>query len=922
MCRVISSSVASPKSKEFSSNSRLRQKIPVVLCIIIYNTGKVMTQSLHKYSKRFSLACTLLIVAFSLNLFAGTTGKISGQVTDAKSGEPLVGTNVIVSGTKLGGIVDFDGYYSILNIPPGNYEIQFRLIGYRTYVVRQVQVMSDNTTKLDAALQEDVVTTDVVVITAEKPVVQVNLTSSVATVSSQEIKSLPVQELQDIVNLQAGVVDGHFRGGREGEVQYQVNGVSINNAYDNKSSIKIDRSIIQEVQVITGTFDAEYGQAMSGVVNTVLKTGSEQFEWNAEVYGGDFLYGSGGKRGLTYKAHPFSTQSFQTTISGPTGIPQTHFLFNGRRYVFDDYLYGTRTFLPTDSLNKPTGDGKEAPLGYTRDWSGLGKITNKSLDGIEISYQALFNVTERSNTEYAWRLNPDGKKTQKTTSYIHGIDVTHLLSPSTYYTVNLYQNYFDYTDWVYKDFYDVRYDKSGSPTNLPNSDIVIRGVDFGRFRQKTNSYIGKVSLMSQISREHQIKAGAEIQYSDLQFGTAGTLVYLQEAGVTKLKRYVDLPPDYPGIQFYKPISTAVYIQDMIEWNDLTIRAGVRFEYFNARSTLPSDLANPANVISGAPASFAKASTAKTSYAPRLGVSYPITTTAGVFFSYGHFYQLPPLRDMFNNSNYNKLARIQAGASDYGVFGNPDVNPERTVQYEFGYKNALSDVLGLSINMFYKDIRDLLGVEFISTYNDAKYTRLTNVDFGNVSGFTISLTQRRLGIVSSSIDYTWQSAQGNSSDPAETARLAEAKLDARPRQVPLNWDQRHTLNTSIQLSEPNEYSISAILKYGSGLPYTPAIGSGFGSQIETNSGRKPMGFTVDARAEKRFSIGMLDMSAFLRVFNLLNTTYFNGYVFSTTGSPDYSLAVVSDRNTLANPLRYLSPRKIEIGISLSPLVSAQ
>jgi outer membrane receptor protein involved in Fe transport len=864
----------------------------------------------------------LLMVSLLALLSAGTTGKISGKVTDGKSGDPLVGANIILTGTNLGGVVDLEGYYTILNIPPGSYEVQYRFIGYRTHVVKKVLVTSDNTTKLDAVLQEDIVTTEEVVITAEKPVVQVNLTSSVATVNDQDIKMLPVQELQDIVNLQAGVVDGHFRGGREGEVQYQVNGVSINNAYDNKSSIKIDRSIIQEVQVITGTFDAEYGQAMSGVVNTVLKSGSERFEWSAEVYGGDFLYGSGGKRGLTYSAHPFSTQSMQATISGPTGLPDTYFLVNGRRFVFDDYLYGTRTYLPTDSLSKPTGDGAEVALGFTRDWSGLGKITNRSIGGVEISYQALFNITERSNMDYAWRLNPDGKKVQKTNSFVQGLDVTHVLTPSTYYTVGIHQNYFDYTDWVYENFYDSRYDRAGSPTSMTNSDAIIRGVDFGRFRQKTDSYIAKFSLMSQISREHQLKFGAEFQYSDLQFGTAGTLVYLQESGVTVLKRYVDLPPDYPGVQFFKPVSRSAYVQDLIEWNDLTIRAGVRYEYFDARATLPGDLANPANAIAGAPFSTPKNATVKTTYAPRLGVSYPITTTAGIFFSYGHFYQLPPLRDMFSNSNYQRLARIQASTSDYGVLGNPDVKPEKTVQYEFGYKNALSDVLGLSVNLFYKDIRDLLGVEFISTYNDAQYTRMTNVDFGNVSGFTISLTQRRVGIISSSIDYTWQTAQGNSSDPSETARLAEAKMDARPRQVPLNWDQRHTLNTSVQLSEPGDYSVSAILKFGSGLPYTPSIGSGFGSQIETNSGRRPTGFTVDLRAEKSFSVDFLQLNAFLRVFNLFNTTYFNGSVFSTTGSPDYSLTAVTDRNSLGNPLRYFAPRKIELGISFSPALSAQ
>lgn len=880
-------------------------------------------KTMKKKSLRLLTSVLLLSIASVVSL-ASTTGKIAGRVVD-KDKESLPSANVVVVGTTLGAVADLEGYYSILNIPPGRYEVQFRLVGYRTVSVKNVQVSVNNTTKLDASMEEDVITTDAVVVTATKPVVEVNLTSTIATVTDQDIKTLPVQELQDIVNLQAGVVDGHFRGGREGEVQFQVNGVSVNNAYDNKSSIRIDRSLIQEVQVITGTFDAEYGQAMSGVVNTVLKSGGETFQLNAEAFAGDFVYESGGKRGLTYKAHPGSRQNYQLSINGPTGIPQTYFLINARRYSFDDYLYGERRFVPTDTANfeqrkvYPTGDGKQVALGYSREWSGLARLTNRSIGGVEISYQGLFNIIEGRRQEFAWRLNPDGMKTQKTTSIVHGLDFTHSISASTFYTVNLRHNYFDYTDWVYKDFYDKRYDIAGIARALAGDyefGAIVQGVDYGRFRQKTNAGVIKVGVTSQVTREHQLKFGGEFTFSNLKFGSPGTLAFLNLGGRNTLIRFEDFPPDFPGVQEYKPIAIAAYGHDLIEWNDLTIRAGVRFEYFDARSTLPSDLANPANAIAGAPKSVAKKTSKKISVAPRIGVSYPITTTSSLFFSYGHFFQLPELGRVFGNANYDRLARIQAGAVEYGVLGNPDIKPEKTVHYEFGYKNAVTDFLGVTVNMFYKDIRDLLGVEFVATYTNAEYARLTNVDFGNVMGFTISLDQRRIGILSSTLDYTWQMAQGNSSNPYETANLAAAGKDKRPRQVPLDWDQRHTLNLTLQLSEPDNFSVSTILRYGSGLPYTPAIGSGFGSQIETNSGRRPSGMLVDFRAEKYFSLGSLNGSLFARVFNLFDATYFNGGVFATTGSPDYSLQPATDRNALADPTRYHPPRRIEIGISLN------
>lgn len=421
------------------------------------------------------LLCIVLMLGVQI-ASGGTTGKISGRVLD-KNKEPLVSVNVLLSGTKLGAATDLDGYYSIINVPPGSYEVQFRLAGFRNLSVKDVLVTTDNTTKIDQTLEESTIAMSEVVVTAKKPVVDVNLTSTVATITDKEIKLLPVQELQDIVNLQAGVVtdeggDLHFRGGRGGEVQFQVNGVSVNNSYDNKSSVKIDRSLIQEVQVITGTFDAEYGQAMSGVVNTVLKSGSENFDWNAEVLGGSFLYSSGGDRNLTYQFRPqYLNQNYQLNVSGPTGVSQTYFLLSGHRNVFYDYYYGERRFNPLDtngiSANSgrnwvlhPNGNGDIVPMSYSKEWSGLGRLTNRSIESIELTYEVLFNVIDGRGLgdAFAYRLMPDGEKTQRTISLIHGIDLTHTLSSSTFYNISIRQNYFSYRDWVFDDFYDPRYD--------------------------------------------------------------------------------------------------------------------------------------------------------------------------------------------------------------------------------------------------------------------------------------------------------------------------------------------------------------------------------------------------------------------------------------------------------------------------------
>ncbi|MEM1117802.1 MAG: carboxypeptidase-like regulatory domain-containing protein, partial [Bacteroidota bacterium] len=217
------------------------------------------------------------------------TGKLSGRVVDP-GGQPLIGATVLVVGTDLGAATDVDGVYNVLRIPPGTVSVRFSSIGYQTQVLEGVRIASNTTTELDVTLVEETLAGEEVIVTAEQPLVDVTQTSTVATISRDEIAALPVQELNDVVNLQAGVVNGHFRGGRLGEVQFQVEGVSVNNPFNNTSTLTLDRSVLQEVQVISGTFDAEYGQALSGVVNAVLRSGDPgRYEASFEVFGGDFV---------------------------------------------------------------------------------------------------------------------------------------------------------------------------------------------------------------------------------------------------------------------------------------------------------------------------------------------------------------------------------------------------------------------------------------------------------------------------------------------------------------------------------------------------------------------------------------------------------------------------------------------------------
>jgi outer membrane receptor protein involved in Fe transport len=882
---------------------------------------KIYTNQISINFKVFIAA--VFFITLSINLYAQTSGKLVGRVTD-ESGEPLIGANVILDGTTMGAATDLEGYYSIINVRAGTYKVRFRFLGFKARVVENIRVSADQTTNLDAVLELEIIVGEEVVVIAQKPLVEYNQTSSVSSVNKDDIKNLPVQSLSEIVNLQAGVIDGHFRGGRIGEVQYQVDGVTVNNPFSNSSMLEIDRSVIEEVQVISGTFDAKYGQAMSGVVNTVLKTGTEKFEYSIETYLGDYFTTDTDRYPNNDSYNPTSIQNYQLSLSGPTGLPQTTFFVNGRKYLNDGYMFGTRRFTPFDENDlenqvfNPTGDGELVSMGTSDEWNGQFKVTNQTIENLQFNYQLSYNYAQRTGYNHAFRLNPDGIKTNYSTSLSHGLTMTHTLSPEMFYQINIRQNLFEYDDYKYEDLYDPRYLEAGEPKGELNYEdgAFVQGVDLGRYKQKTNALIVKADYTWQANRFNMIEAGIEGQYSDILFGPPGFFVstFVDSTGAQILLPFGS-NKNQPGLQSYYPKQFAVYLQDRIELGDLVVRSGLRFEYYDAAGQVPSNLQNPANSIEGAPTSTYVSTTSKTALAPRLGLSFPLTSVASVYFSYGHFYQLPALDLLYSNANYLILEDLQAGGVSYGVMGNPDLKPEFTIQYEFGLKQSVSDFLGVQLSFFYKDIRDLLGVEFVSTYTAAEYARFANVDFGSVYGFTLSVFQRNLGYFNTSVDYTLQFAQGNSSDPRETANRAEAGADPRPRNLPFNWDQTHTLNLSAIYAVPNDYSMSTIFRFGSGQPYTPEMGAGFGANLETNSGRKASYLLLDLRAEKYFDLDFINLSVFLRIFNVLNSTFVNGFVFNSSGSPDYTLNPASNRAALYDPSRYYQPRRIEFGISL-------
>ena len=284
-----------------------------------------------------------LIVAISSNLFAGTSGKISGTISD-KNGDPLIGCNIIVDQLGLGASTDIKGNYYIVNVPAGQYTISATMIGYKTIKIKELSISSDFTTTLDLSMQVEAVEGETVVVTANKDKVVKDLTSSTSVISSDDFESLPITEISEILEIQAGYVDGHMRGGRSGEISYMIDGITITDVYDGNASISVNKNSIEEMQVISGAFNAEYGHAMSGIVNIITKEGSNQTSGNFSTYMGDFASKNSSLFLNIDNIDPLSTKNVDLSMNGPILKDKLFYFTNFRSIRYEGPYSGQKIY--------------------------------------------------------------------------------------------------------------------------------------------------------------------------------------------------------------------------------------------------------------------------------------------------------------------------------------------------------------------------------------------------------------------------------------------------------------------------------------------------------------------------------------------------------------------------------------------------
>ncbi|MBI5215304.1 MAG: TonB-dependent receptor [Ignavibacteriae bacterium] len=974
----------------------------------------------------YSLVILFLFSTFAGSLlFAGNTGKIIGRVVDERN-EPLMGVNILVVGTTRGAVSDMDGKYAIIGVPIGSHTVRASQIGYQTVEATGVKVGADETTQLNFEMTSSALEQKEVVIRAD---VLVNplATGSTKQISEKKIEEIPnVKDVADVMKLQAGVVkQGNnlfLRGGRANEVQYVVDGVPVNSIVGNSGeltgtskvneqiaqvaagvssgtigggsgALSVSANAIQSLSVQTSGFDADYGNAQSGIVNITTKSGGDKILVGAQ-YRTDKL------------ANTNQNEIYQSyNIGGPEPISRYLLPSLGLKLPGSISFFFSADITRSDGANSYDDNEFFHPLGRKVELDGfLGGIMNglgfTFYDNLENSFtfnsKIKYDISGDDQVSYgyraslqtshgyvhSWRYFADSSSLSSTLSTQHVLSWTHFFSPKAFMKMNI-------AKLSHRDGNDIAglkpYEYPVVNSNDYDFDINEDGfVDLGAsqrwYQSNTEQWSARFDYNNQIHELHLLKTGLEFNYEVLQSTDISQPTALIKDDTTGelisppypeyMDRHRGLYPGYGKIRYVLdnyPHRGALYVQDNIEFSGLNIHLGLRYDYLDlGRQVYYSsfvkrwysnvnqgetnegeklrpewmdvhgveyslDLSDESDELLLSDADRFWYALTHGDFSPRLAIGYPVTDRIVFYFNYGHFYQYPE-RDQY----YRDLPR-----NVESWLGNPNLKPRKTVQYEAGFEDQMTDDFAFSVHAFYKDY-----FGYITLVRRLGEIRIyQNLDYASTRGFEISASNNFSQHLTSSISYSYQIAKGRSSSEIGTIINPNSDL---PRETRLDWDQQHTANFIFSyrvghneegeffgLPFINNYGISLTWSYGSGFPYTPQItgrSTDLKNEYLSNNETRPYTSTTNLSIYKGFLLfGRMNAQVTLDITNLFNrrnvqTGDPNGGFNNRDGRPyvfgDYN----NNEEKVINPYRnndaripptvFEPPRQILLGVKLN------
>ena len=969
---------------------------------------------MHKY----------IIILFFTTLFSQTTGKLSGSVSDEDKNS-LYGVNVLIQDTYYGAASDEDGLFYIINVPPGSYTVRFDIIGYKSIEVQDVSISVNKTTRLDVNLEETTVEGEVVFVKASKLSTKKDQSGTIKNISEKQIEILPIKDVSSIVSMQAGVVDGHFRGGRDTEVTYLVDGVRTDDTFSrNAQTVYLEPSVLKDLEVITGTFNAEYGRAMSGVVNQVTKDGGSEFEssfssryenyftGNSHIFPGidnldinlnqdysmqfsgpivkdkltfflnyryqnnlghlngydyfnsgdysnfnadstfnyysehsgshvmnDYCSNSNGAELLDPVTRETINDNLQCQEYGDCEVIYSEIIYNG---TYSEIMHSNSSYIITaDMCSNDIFESSSQNSGYfltTRfipaqirskvdnqiamnnfiSSSYLSKISFRPIGPLKISLMHTQNNYEGHWYSHFYKYSPDSRSTNHNNNNFTSLFINYMFTQSAFFDLKFSNNKKSDYSYVYENPFDSRY--VSDFFSRSESSFLQGGHDKNHDTKILEDFSVKFDLNWQADPINNIKFGLDYVAHDLLINN----YTIRDSSLTDnvYTPYIDKGVRSSYSEEYDIIcyEFSGYFQDKMEFSDMVLNFGLRYDMFDPNTIYPSDYRNPANDIIGVAQSDTLAAEIKHQISPRFALSYQVGQAALLRFSYGHFFQMPPLYAMYSNSDW------LISPNNYAtILGNPNLEAEKTVNYELGFWQEINRDMGVEVVLFYKDIYNLLSTKTITTYNTVKYGLYSNKDYGNVRGLEL-VYDYNAGPISIVANYTFQYTRGIADSPTSSFSREGANQDPITKLIPLNWDQRHTMNVTAGYNT-KKYGATLSVFYNSGSAYTfePISENPLANvNLLPNNSYKPSNYTINLSSY--YNLFKTGSRITFEVYNLFDTLNEYG-VNSQTGRAYSAILNEADiasfrsnyttiEDTYQDPNSYSAPRSIKIGIEWS------
>ncbi len=938
------------------------------------------------------LSVFLLVVASPA--FCQNVGRILGKVLDEETGKPLPYANIVILDTPHGAMSTGDGEYIITGLTPGVYSVRATYMGYTTVTRKEVRVVANEATRVNFELKQTTVgETQEIVVTSTRPMVEVDVTSTQRNISSEELRVLPVGEtVQDVLAIQAGIVSSkdefHVRGGRTDEVVYIVDGVKMKDALSGGSTGDLlSARSVAEMSVITGGFSAKYGQALSGVVDVRVREGGSK-------YSGHLTYSTDRTPFFSYYNYDY----VDLQLGGPeplssyllplmkVKIPgEMTFFLDVSGEVSDTYLPDIGDMAPLSLTAVTAQDGNPLlPWLVKVDKPRLISSYKDNIFGKEFTYDSFFSQRSDNNWravgKVVWKQSAAHKFGLSITKWIgigqgfaehdigdvaknitnypwswsrrlnHYYTITddrnsfstfwrHTISKSSYHNLQISR----YFSGSHRDVAGKRWDEyeQDDDRSLPDSLNAVYFFDTGDAQDWRDRYIETWSLSWDLTKRfephHELMAGVNSEYENVQY--------------VSISRPWEYDPDGLGrehdIFHVYPNKGALYAEDKLEYEGFIANVGVRYDYWfpgDAVERAVADTSNK-NITSFTRANFyhdtkeAFGRRFKAHLSPRLAISHPITERDNLFFNYGHFTQWPTYFYV-----YSKITSVSS--ESYPRIGNPNLNPEISVQYELGARHQFADDMAGDVTLFYKDIYDYptatpftiragidpsTGQPLLTTFFIYR-----NVDYARSRGVEVSFKKRRSRNLSLGASYTYSVATGKSADPNAAKLVQEAGGDfSEPNlgEIYMWWNRPHKLTAYMDyrvpvdgppanlfgLKVPPGWSLYLYWYMMSGEAYTPRDSQGRQSG-EDYSRNGPFESQLSMKLTKVFKLGSRRLELVFQGWNILNREN-PTEVDPQTGepyTPGVGTMVLRDseyyRISYANPAYWGAPRSFKMAIS--------